>query len=169
MKTSWQVFFIYNFLLMLIHLIKSQTRIVLKMALQAFSQTNPQKNLYIDFIYGALLKMKEYNAHTHLEAYRKLMEIFPIGPLVCHTKWQMENMHFPRHQNCAIAILEQMERNGVMLDEDMARLCIKIFGDWTHVVRKAKRQLYWLPKFKNANPYPLPWVFFLKKLIKKRW
>jgi hypothetical protein len=58
--------------------------------------------LYIDFIYGiiffgikvkfnkasfifclillgALLKMKEYNAHTSLEAYRKLMELFPVG------------------------------------------------------------------------------------------
>lgn len=23
--------------------------------------------------------MKEYNSHTHLEAYRKLMELFPIG------------------------------------------------------------------------------------------
>jgi hypothetical protein len=51
----------------------------MKNALTAFSITNPQKNLYIDFIYGALLKMKEYDAHKHLEAYRKLMEIFPIG------------------------------------------------------------------------------------------
>ena len=92
----------------------------------------------------------------------------------------MDNMHYPRlvifffyykllaifiklslffkfrHQNCAIQILEQMECNGVLLDEDMVRLTIKVFGDWTHVVRKAKRQLYWLPKFKNANPYSLP-------------
>lgn len=51
----------------------------LKSALEAFKITNPTKQLYLDFIYGALLKMKEYNAHTHLEAYRKLMEIFPIG------------------------------------------------------------------------------------------
>ena len=53
--------------------------ILLKIALNAYVQTNPQKNLYIDFIYGALLKMKEYNAQNHREAYRKLMEIFPIG------------------------------------------------------------------------------------------
>lgn len=49
-----------------------------------------------------------------------------------------------------------MERNGVLLDEDLVRLTIKVFGDWTHVVRKAKRQLYWLPKFKHANPYSVP-------------
>lgn len=78
------------------------------------------------------------------------------GPIRCLTKWQRDNMHYPRHQNCGIQILEQMERNGVILDEDFVRLTIKIFGDWTHVVRKAKRQLYWLPKFKNFNPYPIP-------------
>lgn len=50
-----------------------------KSAIEAFRLTNPTKQLYIDFIYGALLKMKEYNAHSHLEAYRKLMELFPIG------------------------------------------------------------------------------------------
>ncbi len=46
----------------------------------------------------------------------------------------------------------------------MAALAIKIFGDWTHVVRKAKRQLYWLPKFKNANPYPVPSIQVLEGL-----
>ena len=63
-------------------------------------------------------------------------------------------MHFPRHQNCAIQILEQMERNGVIPDEEIGVLVIKVFGDWTHAVRKVKRQL--LPKFKNSNPYAVP-------------
>ena len=54
------------------------------MAIEAFKITNPTKQLYIDFIYGALLKMKEYDSHTQLEAYRKLMEIFPIGKTNCH-------------------------------------------------------------------------------------
>jgi len=39
---------------------------------------------------------------------------FKLGPLRSLNGWQRENMHFPRHQNCAIAILEQMERNGVI-------------------------------------------------------
>lgn len=112
--------------------------------------------MYIDFIYGALMKMKDFNAHTHLEAYRKLMELFPIGPLKSVSAWQRENFHFPRHQSAAMLILEQAERNGLIIDEQFAALTIKIFGDWTHVVRKAKRQLYWLPKFKNANPFPVP-------------
>ena len=112
--------------------------------------------MYIDFIYGALMKMKDYNAHTHLEAYRKLMELFPVGPLRSSNAWQRENFHFPRHQSAAMLILEQAERNGLIIDEQFAALTVKVFGAWTHVVRKAKRQLYWLPKFKNANPYPVP-------------
>ena len=51
--------------------------LVLKNAIEIYKLSNKQKTLYLDFIYGALLKMKEYNAHTSLEAYRKLMEIFP--------------------------------------------------------------------------------------------
>lgn len=48
-------------------------------AVEAFKLTNASKQKHIDFIYAALLKMKEYNAHNHLEAYRKIMEIFPKG------------------------------------------------------------------------------------------
>jgi evolutionarily conserved signaling intermediate in Toll pathway len=65
-------------------------------------------------------------------------------------------MHNPRHQSCALKLLEKLENNYVLPDEDLCRLAIKIFGDWTHVVRKIKRQLYWGPKFKHINPYPVP-------------
>ena len=30
------------------------------------------------------------------------------------------------------------------------------FGREAHVTRKYRRMLYWLPKFKNINPYPIP-------------
>ena len=136
-------------LFLLLLLIRSKyfrlsSTLFIKNAIDAYRETNPSKNLYVDFVYGALLKMKEYNAHTDLEAYRKLMELFPIGPLRMANLWQRDNMHFPRQQTCAIQVLEQMERNAVILDEEFCRLTIAIFGDWTHVVKKAKRQLYWL-------------------------
>jgi signaling intermediate in Toll pathway protein len=79
------------------------------------------------------------------------------GPLRSTNAWQRDNLQYPRHQNCAIQILETMERNGVMPDEELGILVVKIFGDWTHAVRKVKRQLYWMPKFKNANPYAVPY------------
>lgn len=84
-----------------------------KLAIDVYLQTNPNKNLCIDFIYGALVKMKEYNAEKDIEAYKKLLGVFPEGPLVITSLWQRDSMHFPRHQNCAIQIFEQLERNGL--------------------------------------------------------
>ena len=65
-------------------------------AIEAFKENNKNKNLYIDFIYGAIQKMKEFNAHEDIEAYKKLVELFPIGPLRMQSLWQRDNMHFPR-------------------------------------------------------------------------
>ncbi len=108
------------------------------------------------------------SAHTDLETYRKLMQVFPVGPVRSASKWQVDNMHYPRQQNCALSIMEQMERNGVMLDEEFVQLTIDIFGDWTHAVKKAKRQLYWIPKFRHANPYPIPWVMLVAYKVHSR-
>jgi signaling intermediate in Toll pathway protein len=137
------------------HNIKEKNLENFLVAVDIFKKKN-RSQLYIDFIYASLLKMDEYNANKSLDAYKSLLSVFPVGPYVVKSKWQMDNMHNPRQQNCAIAILEHMEQNFVCPDEELERMCIERFGDWTHVVRKVKRQLYWIPKFKNANKYPLP-------------
>ena len=80
-------------------------------AIEAFSEHNKNKQLYIDFIYAAIQRMKEYNAHKNLDAYKKMLELFPVGPLRMQSTWQREMMHFPRHQNCVIYLLEHMENN----------------------------------------------------------
>ena len=49
------------------------------------------------------------------------------GPLRSTNAWQRDNLQYPRHQNCAIQILETMERNGVMPDEELGILVVKIF------------------------------------------
>lgn len=32
-----------------------------------------------------------------------------------------------------------------------------IFGDQAHAFRKYQRMMYWMPKFKYANPYRVPY------------
>lgn len=32
----------------------------------------------------------------------------------------------------------------------------QIFGEKSHPVRKYQRIMYWFPKFKNLNPWPIP-------------
>ena len=35
-------------------------------------------------------------------------------------------------------------------------LLVQIFGEKSHPIRKFQRLMYWFPKFKHANPFPVP-------------
>lgn len=45
---------------------------------------------------------------------------------------------------------------GVLPDIEFGELCVKVFGESSHVIRKFRRTLYWMRKFQNKNPYKLP-------------
>lgn len=41
-------------------------------------------------------------------------------------------------------------------DKEFRQLVVARFGEWSHTSRYLKHLLYWLPKFKYANPYSYP-------------
>lgn len=43
-------------------------------------------------------------------------------------------------------------------DDDMGDQLVRIFGKESHAVRRYQRMMYWMPKFKFANPYYVPYV-----------
>lgn len=45
---------------------------------------------------------------------------------------------------------------GVTPNVETKVLLIQIFGRKGHPVRKFQRMMYWFPKFKHTNPYPIP-------------
>jgi len=47
---------------------------------------------------------------------------------------------------------------GVVPDDAMGYKLIDIFGQEAHAFRKYQRMMYWMPKFKFANPYYVPYV-----------
>ncbi|XP_046557416.1 evolutionarily conserved signaling intermediate in Toll pathway, mitochondrial-like [Haliotis rubra] len=111
---------------------------------------------HVEFLYSALSKMKDFKVVNDLATYKKLLEIFPPEKMIPNSSWQVELMHYPRQQQCAIDLMEQMEDNGVIPDHEFGSILKKIFGPDAHAFRKYRRMMYWLPKFKNANPYPVP-------------
>ncbi|KAK9496834.1 hypothetical protein O3M35_012940 [Rhynocoris fuscipes] len=115
-----------------------------------------RKGGHVEFIYAALKYMKEFGVEKDLQVYKSLIDIFPKGKMVPRNIFQAEFMHYPKHQQCAIDILEQMEENGVMPDWDMEDQLVNVFGKRGHPVRRYWRMMYWMPKFKNASPWPLP-------------
>uniref|UniRef100_A0A8C9LG08 ECSIT N-terminal domain-containing protein n=1 Tax=Pavo cristatus TaxID=9049 RepID=A0A8C9LG08_PAVCR len=90
------------------------------------------------------------------DAYNRLLRLLPRGPWVPRGPLQRLFAPFPRQQECGLQVLEQMERYGVVPDAETRFLLLAIFGPRSRPVRKCQRMLYWLPRMRHANPYPLP-------------
>jgi len=111
---------------------------------------------HVEFIYAALRHMEQFGVHKDLEVYKSLIDVLPKGKFIPTNIFQAEFQHYPKQQQCIIDLLDQMEENGVMPDPDMENMLINIFGRRGHPVRKYWRMMYWMPKFKNISPWPLP-------------
>lgn len=68
---------------------------------------------HVEFVYASLQKMKEFHVHRDLEVYKHILDLFPKEKMKPQSVWQVEFMHFPKQQQCAIDLLEQMEINGI--------------------------------------------------------
>lgn len=45
---------------------------------------------------------------------------------------------------------------GIVPNIETKVLLVQIFGEKSHPMRKYQRIMYWFPKFKNINPFPVP-------------
>ncbi|GLV45109.1 ECSIT [Carabus blaptoides fortunei] len=100
--------------------------------------------------------MESFSVHKDLEVYKSLIDVLPKGKFIPTNIFQAEFMHYPKQQQCAIDLLQQMEDNGVMPDLEMEDMLVNIFGRRGYPLRKYWRMMYWMPKFKNLSPWPLP-------------
>ncbi|XP_069123626.1 evolutionarily conserved signaling intermediate in Toll pathway, mitochondrial-like [Argopecten irradians] len=110
----------------------------------------------VEFLMTGLENMKEWGVHKDKEVYKAMLEVFPKDKYLPKSKWMMELGHFPKQQQCAIDILEKMQNNGVIPDDKMEIMIEERFGHGSYVSRKYMRMMYWMPKFRHANPYPVP-------------
>ncbi|XP_032321618.1 evolutionarily conserved signaling intermediate in Toll pathway, mitochondrial isoform X2 [Camelus ferus] len=125
-------------------------------AVQNFTQHNVHKRGHIDFIYLALRKMREYGVERDLAVYNLLLDIFPKEVFRPRSIIQKIFIHYPRQQECGIAVLEQMENHGVMPNKETEFLLIQIFGRKSYPMLKLVRMKLWFTRFKNINPFPVP-------------
>uniref|UniRef100_A0A1B0DJF1 Evolutionarily conserved signaling intermediate in Toll pathway, mitochondrial n=1 Tax=Phlebotomus papatasi TaxID=29031 RepID=A0A1B0DJF1_PHLPP len=124
--------------------------------IQAFETQSRHRKNYVEFITAALRNMKHYGVHQDLQVYKALSNVMPKGKFIPTNRIQSEFMHYPKQQQVQIDLLEQMEDNGVMPDVEMEAILVNTFGHRGHPVRKLRRMLYWMPKFKNLSPWLLP-------------
>lgn len=136
--------------------ITDKTKDTFHAAIELFEKRGGQRRGHVEFIYAAMKYMQDFGVHRDLESYKKLMNIFPKGKMIPTNMFQVEFMHFPHQQQCAVDLLDQMEGYGVMPDIEMGDILRATFGKWGFPVRKYMRMMYWMPKFKHLSPFPLP-------------
>lgn len=80
-----------------------------------FVDRDKHRRHQVEFIYAALKHMKEFGVERDLEVYRTILDVMPKGKMVATNMFQSEFMHYPKHQDCGIFLLDQMEYNGLSI------------------------------------------------------
>uniref|UniRef100_D3TPK5 Evolutionarily conserved signaling intermediate in Toll pathway, mitochondrial n=1 Tax=Glossina morsitans morsitans TaxID=37546 RepID=D3TPK5_GLOMM len=133
-----------------------KTKGVYMSMVEIFTERDIRRRNHVEFIYAAMKHMAEFGVERDLEVYKALINVLPKGKFIPRNIFQAEFMHYPKQQQCIIDLLEQMEDLGVMPDYEMEAMLLNVFGRSGHPLRKYWRMMYWMPKFKNRSPWPLP-------------
>ncbi|NP_001229867.1 evolutionarily conserved signaling intermediate in Toll pathway, mitochondrial [Danio rerio] len=136
----------------------SKTKVEFNRVVDVFKSKDIRRRGHVEFIYAALKKMPEFGVECDVTVYNKLLDVFPKEVFVPQNFIQRMFNHYPRQQECGVQVLEQMENYGVMPNIETKVLLVQIFGEKSHPIRKFQRIMYWFPKFKHTNPYPVPHV-----------
>ncbi|XP_035531500.1 evolutionarily conserved signaling intermediate in Toll pathway, mitochondrial [Morone saxatilis] len=135
---------------------EAKTKATFIKVVNVFLKRDVRRRGHVEFIYAALKKMPEFGVERDLEVYNKLLDVFPKEVFVPVNFVQRMFNHYPRQQECGVQILEQMENYGIMPNIETKVLLVQIFGLKGHPMRKYQRIMYWFPKFKHINPFPIP-------------
>lgn len=133
-----------------------KTKATFNRVMDVFIKKDIRRRGHVEFIYAALKKMPEFGVERDLEVYNKLLDVFPKEVFVPRNYIQRMFNHYPRQQECGVQLLEQMENYGIMPNVDTKVLLVQVFGEKSHPIRKYQRLMYWFPRFKHTNPFPIP-------------
>lgn len=75
-------------------------------------QLEKYRSGHIEFINTAIKHLDEFGVNEDLETYKMLIQVMPAGKFVPQNYLQSEFMHYPKHQQCIIDLLQKMEDNG---------------------------------------------------------
>jgi signaling intermediate in Toll pathway protein len=75
-------------------------------------QLEKYRSGHVEFINTAIKHLDEFGVNEDLETYKKLIQVLPAGKFVPQNYIQSEFMHYPKHQQCIIDLLQKMEDNG---------------------------------------------------------
>lgn len=125
-------------------------------AVRTFCERSVHRRGHVDFIYLALRQMPRYGVERDLAVYNMLLDVFPKEVFRPRNIIQRMFLHYPRQQECGLAVLEQMENYGLMPNKETEFLLMQIFGRRSYPMLKLVRMKLWFCRFKHVNPFPVP-------------
>uniref|UniRef100_UPI0037E722C2 evolutionarily conserved signaling intermediate in Toll pathway, mitochondrial isoform X2 n=1 Tax=Semicossyphus pulcher TaxID=241346 RepID=UPI0037E722C2 len=134
----------------------AKTKATFNKVVDIFIKRDVRRRGHVEFIYAALKKMPEFGVERDLSVYNRLLDVFPKEVFIPRNFIQRMFNHYPRQQECGVQLLEQMENHGLMPNVETKVLLVQIFGEKSHPIRKYQRLMYWFPRFKHLNPFPIP-------------
>lgn len=90
----------------------AKTKATFNKVVEVFTKADVRRRGHVEFIYAALKKMPEFGVERDLAVYNKLLDVFPKEVFVPRNFIQRMFNHYPRQQECAVQLLEQMENYG---------------------------------------------------------
>lgn len=95
--------------------------------IKMFEGQDTRRRGHVEFIYAALSRMKEFGVQKDLEVYKALVDVLPKGKFIPTNIFQAEFMHYPKQQQCAVDLLEQMEDNGKFFVQVLRDITFQVF------------------------------------------
>ncbi|KAG7210294.1 hypothetical protein KM043_011838 [Ampulex compressa] len=124
--------------------------------LQTYEKDHTIRQGHVEFINTALKYMEEFGVHKDLEIYKNLINVLPKGKYIPTNVYQTMFQHYSSQQQIIVDLLCQMEHYCVMPDREMEDILLNIFGMHGLPLKKYWRMIYWMPKFSELNPWPVP-------------
>ncbi|BHF74473.1 hypothetical protein SprV_0501755900 [Sparganum proliferum] len=110
---------------------------------------------YNEFILAALDQMKDYEVADDLEAYKALLDVLPRNRLKASTFLHADMGAYKRQQDTVSKLLMQLNAHQVLPDDEVGDKIVEVFGFRSQVMTHYRRMMYWVPKLRHANPWPV--------------
>lgn len=113
---------------------------------------------HMEFLKAAMHYMEEFDLVKDVEAYNKMLDVFPRGRFENRTLF--DAIWAKQHPQAILAldILTLMEDNWILPNENTYDLLFEIFGHASQPLQKCKRMIYWYHKLEEMFPNPYPKV-----------
>ena len=113
---------------------------------------------HMEFLKTAVVYMEEFGIEKDVEAYNRLLDVFPRGRYNNRTLFDAIWAKKHPQAELALEILTEMEDHWLLPNEDTYDILYEIFGHASQPLQKCRRMIYWYHKLEEMFPNPYPKV-----------